>query len=359
MQSEKFSKILIVNPYGIGDVLFTTPLIRQVKRNVPDCFLGCLLGSRTGEVLRTNPYVDEIFSFDKGKFDNSSAAVKIKMFFSLVSDLKKRRFDLLIDISNAPEYALWAKFFLGIKTRVGFNYRNRGRFLTQRLELKGYSDKHIIEYYLDLLRPLGFDTGNNREIDLPLSGEDKLFADEFLENNGVEKQDKLFCVVPGGGRSWGEDAVFKRWPEENFAQVCNKVYEKWKLRTLILGDNEENNLCAKLAALINHKCINACGKAKLRETAALMARSEIVLANDGGPLHLAVSQGVRTVSVFGPVDEKVYGPYPHDNRNRVLTASIDCRPCYRNFKFTRCRHRNCLKNVYPRDVLEGVKAYLT
>jgi len=155
MPLEKFSRILIVNPYGIGDVLFTTPLIRKVRQAFGHCYLACLLGSRTREILEKNPNVDEIFIFDKGKFDKSSLNIRFKMLFSLLSVLRKRHFDLMFDISNAPEYSLFAKVFLRIKTRVGFDYKKRGRFLTHRLKLTGYQDKHIIEYYMDLARFLG------------------------------------------------------------------------------------------------------------------------------------------------------------------------------------------------------------
>ena len=182
MPLKKSCRILIVNPYGIGDVLFTTPLIRKIRQSVPHGYLACLLGSRTRQVLEENPNIDEIFIFNKGKFDSSSPIERFKMLFSLLSVLKKRRFDLMFDISNAPEYSFFAKFFLGIRTRAGFDYKGRGRFLTHKLKLAGYRHKHIIEYYLDLARLLGIETDNDKSIDLYLNKKDTEFSENFLKS---------------------------------------------------------------------------------------------------------------------------------------------------------------------------------
>ena len=359
MPLEKFSRILIVNPYGIGDVLFTTPLIRKVRQAFGHCYLACLLGSRTREILEKNPNVDEIFIFDKGKFDKSSLNIRFKMVFSLLSVLRKRHFDLMFDISNAPEYSFFAKVFLRIKTRVGFDYKKRGRFLTHRLKLTGYQDKHIIEYYMDLARFLGIKINNDKKTDLYLSSEDIEFSKTFLKSHGCVEGERLLCVLPGGGGSWGKDAIYKHWPKENFAQVSNQAFQLLGLKTLILGGPEEISLCKQLEHLINHNCINACLKSTLRQSAALMARCQVVFCNDSGPLHMAKSQGIKTVSIFGPVDEKVYGPYPLLSEDKVLTACVNCRPCYRNFKFTKCRQQKCLSEIKPEEAFEAIKARLT
>ena len=359
MPLKKFSRILIVNPYGIGDVLFTTPLIKKVRQAFPHCYVACLLGSRTREILEKNPNVNEIFIFNKGKFDKSSLKERFKMFFSLLSVLRKRHFDLMFDISNAPEYSFFAKVFLRIKTRVGFDYKKRGRFLTHRLKLAGYQDKHVIEYYLDLARLLGIKINNDKKIDLYLSSEDIEFSKSFLKEHGCAEGERLLCVLPGGGGSWGEDASYKHWPKENFASVSNQVFQLLGLKTLILGGPEEAGLCKQLEHLINHNCINACLKSTLKQSAALMARCQVVLCNDSGPLHIAKSQGLKTVSIFGPVDEKVYGPYPLSGEDKVLTASVNCRPCYRNFKFTKCHQQRCLSEIKPKEAFEAIKAHLT
>ena len=85
-----------------------------------------------------------------------------------------------------------------------------------------------------------------------------------------------------------------------------------------------------------------------------------MIANDGGPLHIAASQQVPTVSIFGPVDPDVYGPYPPSPRHQVVYhEALPCRPCYHQFKLPPCPYeRACLTGIEPRDVLEACERIL-
>jgi len=73
---------------------------------------------------------------------------------------------------------------------------------------------------------------------------------------------------------------------------------------------------------------------------------------------MAAALGVNTVSLFGPVDEKVYGPYPPSDRHVVLTGDAECRPCYKNFRYKECDDRICLDSIEPAEVLEAVRSRL-
>jgi ADP-heptose:LPS heptosyltransferase len=87
--------------------------------------------------------------------------------------------------------------------------------------------------------------------------------------------------------------------------------------------------------------------------AALLSRSSLFLGNDGGLLHLANALGVPSVSFYGPVDEKVYGPYGTETPHAVLTADVPCRPCYRDFRFPPCPHgRRCLEEISVEKAVE-------
>ena len=74
---------------------------------------------------------------------------------------------------------------------------------------------------------------------------------------------------------------------------------------------------------------------------------------------MAVALGVKTVSMFGPVDEKVYGPYPSNEKHAVIKKDLPCRPCYKAFKFTGCsNNRKCLKDITVDEVYGQVKGLL-
>ena len=92
----------------------------------------------------------------------------------------------------------------------------------------------------------------------------------------------------------------------------------------------------------------------------LVARCDLVVSSDGGPVHIAASQGVPTVSIFGPVDPVVYGPYPNRPHHRIVyKRDLPCRPCYHQFRLPPCPYeRACLTQIEPDDVLEACEAIL-
>jgi ADP-heptose:LPS heptosyltransferase len=84
-----------------------------------------------------------------------------------------------------------------------------------------------------------------------------------------------------------------------------------------------------------------------------LSRLKLVICNEGGPLHIAVSQNVSTISIFGPVDDNVYGPFPLLDKHKVVKAEqVDCRPCYNNFRHKRCETHDCLTKIDRDEVLK-------
>ena len=153
------NKILIVNPFGIGDVIFSTPLIDILRKKFPDSFIAYICNRRVSELLGTNPNLNRIFVYEKDEYRDVWKRSKIdylKKFFMAVRTLRAYRFDVLIDLSLAYQYSMLAKI-IGIKERIGFNYRNRGGFLTKRVDINGFDEKHVIDYYLEVLSFLGID----------------------------------------------------------------------------------------------------------------------------------------------------------------------------------------------------------
>jgi len=243
-----------------------------------------------------------------------------------------------------------------VKKRLGFNYRNRGRFLTDKIDIEGFCDKHVIEYYLDILSLLGIDPEKHKSRpDLHLSEQDILWARDFLKDNGAGEDDLAIGVMPGCGASWGPDARYRRWDKEGFVRVCDAVADKYKAVILLFGDKKEVEICQAIQNMMKNRVIICAGKTTLGGLLGLIKRCRVVITNDGGPLHMAAGIGVRTVSIFWPVDERIYGPYPLDPKNIVVSKSgMPCRPCYRKFKYNICEKRACLKSIRPDDILEAV-----
>jgi len=351
---KKYNRILVVNIFGIGDVLFTAPLLRIIKKLMPESSIDYICNKRCQYILKNNKCIDDIIVFEKDDFREVLRKSKKQFIVKLVkfiSTLKRKKYDLAIDLSLGYQIALLLKI-LGVKKRIGFNYRKRGRFLTDKLEVKGFNDKHVVEYYLDVLRLIGIDTVEDKYMKLVLTPELDGWANEFLRKKGLTEK-LLIGFAPGGGKSWGEFAIYRRWDHENFAYVAEKLSKKYTEAVfLIFGSDEEKDICGYIKKRLGDRAIDLSGKLSLPESSALIKKCRLLLCNDGGLLHIAVSQSVSTVSVFGPVDDKVYGPYPQTERHRAAKAEgVECRPCYKSFKHVMCKGHECLKKIDKEKVL--------
>ena len=351
-------RILIVNPFGIGDVLFTTPLIRAVREAFPTSSLGYLCNRRTERILKHNPHLDELFIYEKDELVQLWRASRwrcLQELRALIQRIRRTRFDLLIDLSLGERYSFLFRW-LGIPRRIGFNYRSRGGFLTDALSIDGYHDRHVVEYYRQLLRFFGMHLLDG-SLQLCLPEDQRRWAQQWLEAHGLaDATQPLIGMVPAGGMSWGVDAPFRRWNFEGFAAVADALSERYGAQVILFGEASDTSLCQTVARFMKRPVIDVSGQTSLEQFVGLLARLDLVICNDGGPLHLAVSQQVKTVSIFGPVDPRVYGPYPHDETRHwvIRKEDLPCRPCYHEFKLPPCPYeRACLTTISPEEVIEA------
>ena len=294
-------RILIINIFGIGDVLFTTPLIRNLKSSYPDLYIGYVCNRRTAPLLEGNPKVDKIIICDRDEYDEAYRQSKILAFTKMINFLKSirmERFDTSMDVSLSS-FTSCAAWLAGIKHKIRFKYKNRSFCLNRRFVLEGYEDKHVVEYYLGLLEELGV-PATERDMEINVDQEDRDWADEFLGDNiGKAGQRPVIGLVPGGGASWGKDAVYKRWPPEKYAKLADKLIEKFSAAIILFGDKSELDLCEGVSGAMSRRPVMACGQTTVSQFAALARKCSLMIVNDGGPLHIAVAAGAKTASIFG------------------------------------------------------------
>ena len=367
------ARTLVINPFGIGDVLFSTPLLRTIKKEFPEGYIGYICNIRTKEILETNPDISEVFVFERGEYRALWKRSKIrclKKLFAFWEKIKKRNFDIVLDLSLGKEYAFLC-WLAGIKERRGFNYKGRGRFLTRKVPFDGFNDRPVTEYYLDLLGSrLGTfgaspEQYSSSEVEKDIvstvlipTDTDIGYVDNFLKESGVKEGGILIGIAPGGGVSFGtKDQERRRWGVEKFSELADRIIEDFGAELILIWGPGEKGLAEEIKALMRHQALIA-PKTTIRQMAALCKRCKIVICSEGGPLHIASSQGIKTVSIFGPVDEKVYGPYPPSDNNIVIASGAACRPCYKHFKLPECSIRECLDGISVDTVFNAISSRL-
>lgn len=353
-------KILLINPFGIGDVIFSTSLIEILKKNLPEPSISYICNKRTYGIIEECPMLDNVFVFEKGDYKKlwkSSKRDFLREYLSFIIKVKRERFDIAIDMSMGHQYGFLLKL-MGVPERIGFNYKGRGRFHTRKVEFSGFDDKPIGEYYKDLLVAAGFKIDTETRTKIWWTAEDKKYIEEFLLKESVRKDDTIVGMTPGGGISFGEKKIaFKRWPGGKFAELADRVISETGAKVILIWGPGEEALIEDIIVAMTEKPIIA-PKTTVRQMGALMSMCNCVVCNDSGPLHVAVASGSATVSVFGPSDSNVYGPYPKSGRNIVVSKDIKCSPCYKKFKAPDCSTLECLNSLNVEDVYCAVKKLL-
>lgn len=350
-------RILFINPFGIGDILFTTPLIAALKKKYPQSRIGYWCNARVEGLLRGDPFLADIFPLSRGDLKRMwrvSGVDAVRRFFGLVKAIRRHRFEVVFDFSLDYRYSLLCAL-LGIRRRIGFDYRGRGKFLTDRMPLAGYQDKHMVEYYLDLLKLAGIPF-EKPLLHLFVSEAARQKAQHLLSRAGVGFERKLIGISGGAGASWGKNAGMKHWPAVKFAQLADALHNRLGVQVVLLGDRTERPIAEVITKMTVSAPVDLVGKTQLSEFAAVLTHLDLLVTNDGGPLHMASALGLKTVSIFGPVSELVYGPYPASADHRVITSTLECRPCYQNFRMPLCgREQECIRSIGVNEVFEAIQ----
>ncbi len=331
--------ILLVQTAFIGDVILTTPLIKAVKQKFPHSKLSVLVIPQTAELLNNNPYVDDVLTYDKRGQEKS-----LNSFFQLVNRIKQSKFDLAL-VPHRSYRSSFLVFLSKIPERIGFDKNQASFFLTRKVIYQ--KNWHEIERNLALIESNGL----NLKEKLP-----ELFPDEtdvakaksFLAEHQVSSDDIVVAIAPGS--TWAT----KRWLPEGFAKVGDWLMQKDKIKVVLTGSKEDEQLANSIGSLMSLQPVNACGKLSLLESAALLSRCKLLLANDSAPVHMAVAMRTPVVEIYGSTVPD-FGFYPYGTGNVIIEKNLPCRPCgIHGHQKCPLGHFRCMKEISPEEVYQSV-----
>jgi len=332
-------RILIFNVNWLGDVLFSTAAIRNIRRNFPNSFIACAIPSRCYQILKGNPHLDEIIIFDE-KDRHKGLLAKL----DFVRFLKSKDFDTAFLLHRSFSRALICRL-ADIPQRIGHHTKKRGFLLTKKIKPPRRDSMHRIDYYLHILEKAGLKI-EDRYLEFFYSDEDERFVDSFLLKNGIKKHDFLIALNPGG--NW----LPKRWPKEFWAHLADKLIADFQAKVIITGSASDRTLGAQINSLMKEKSLIACGILSIKQLGALCKRLDVFVTADTGPLHIANAVGTKQIiALFGPTSPNITGPFPAKNVV-ILQKEVGCViPCYQ----VRCKDNRCMKAITPEDVLRHIK----
>lgn len=350
---------LIINPYGIGDVLFSTPVISSLKAHIPHSAIYYLCNRRTAELLKDHPDINGIFIYDRDDFARVKAVSFwqwVKKWMTLIRQIREKKIQAALDFSiNTGIGAI--PMLAGIPRRAGLDFKHRGKFLTDSVIMNGFEGKHVAEYYLDVLALLKIPRAESG-LSIGINAQAKEWAQVFFRDHHIADGDQVIGIAPCGGEAFGPQACIKRWPEEHFIELINALMDNPAVKIFLCAGPAEQDEIDRIMSGLKHpeRCFSFT-KITLVQCVPLVDRCDLFIGNDTGLLRFADALKKKIVAFFGPVDETVYGLFPYDPaRHRYLSFHTPCRPCYRRFRLPICEmDRACLKNISVESVLKAVE----
>ena len=286
------ARIGVVMMSAVGDAVHVLPLLNALKRNDPTSHLTWVLQPLPASLVRGHPAIDEIVSFDPKR--------GARAFLDIRSQLRTRRFDLVLDLQVAMKAGL-VTAMTSAPMKLGFD-RHRARdlnwlFTTHRIP--AHPPQHVQEQYLEFLRFLGVDP-NPIAWNLGPWESERDWQREFFA--GIDRPTAAINIATSNpDRDWLAD----RW-----AAVIDVLHERFGVRSILVGGRSDRELATQAAIVraARHQPVDALGSG-FRRLVAIIEGSELMLALDSAPLHIAVAVDRPVISLMANADPRRTGPF--------------------------------------------------
>jgi lipopolysaccharide heptosyltransferase II len=346
-------RILLIRPDHLGDVLFTTPALRALRSTVPDAYIAYLVGPWSREIVQGNPHLDEVIVCPFPGFTRRPKTHLLEPYVVLwrhARALRARKFDVAVVLRFDHWWGTMLAYWARIPVRVGYALPETTHFLTEALPYA--RGQHEVEQNMHLVASVvGRDLGDAGPLEFTPRPQDARSAMELLKDSGFHG--RYLCLHPGAG------APVKLWRPEAFAQAADAIGKKHGLEVVITGSSTEKSLAQGIADLMGRASLVLAGQTNLGQLAAIMGRSELVIGVDSGPLHLAVSQGVPTVHLYGPIDYRTFGPWGDSHKHTVVLSDTSCIPCGRlDYARHELPDHPCVRAITVEQVLRAADSLL-
>jgi lipopolysaccharide heptosyltransferase II len=324
-------RILLIRLRLIGDVVFTTPAIRALRRRFPAAHLSYLVETTAAPVVANNPHLSEVIAIPHRR-----GWQRVVDDVSLAKRLRARRFDVAIDFHGGPRSS-WLTWMARAPVRVGYDVPGRSwmytRLVHRPVELR---PRHSVENQWDLLAEVdaAFARPADPSLDrmeMPVDPGARARVCRRLIEWGVPDDGRIIVVHVSAGNP------FRRWPEPSFAALASGLVtaapDRW---VLVTGGPSDRDATARVIAETRRLAGDAATRIvdaetlSLIELRAVVDRAALYVGGDSGPLHVAGTSDVPVVGLYGPTLPERSAPW---RPRSIPTASVDvgilpCRPCH-------------------------------
>ena len=344
------NKILVLRLDHVGDVVMTSPSFAFLRKRFPTAKIILLADSTCKHLYQSDPNLNEILTFNwpwaHQKKNNKLTFLKIREIFNLIVKLRKEKIDLFIDFRGDLRFVFLFGVLTGSIVRISNSRIGQSSLLHHIAEYKVSS--HEVERTLDVVKCLGGQITQTRPHLTLKETELKEIKCLIQRETGVAVHDKIAVIAPYSSQD------IKSWPGSYFIEVISYLDENGYL-TLILGTGDDLDDSLSMITPACKNVFSLAGKTDIRQVAALIAVSTVVVGIDTGVLHIASCFDVPVIAIFGPtrpLEFKPYSPY---------TSVIDSVACECNqFLHLECDcpvdgYALCLTKALPSSVIRAIE----
>lgn len=311
-------KFLIIRFSSIGDIVLTTPVVRCLKKQVPDVEVHFLTKNSFTSIVESNPYIDKIITLGND-------------WDTMIDALKAEQYDYIIDLHHNLR-TLRIKKTLRVKS-FSFDKLNIQKWLLTALKINVLPKLHIVDRNLATLTSFGV-LNDGKGLDYFIPEKDKVKDKDIPASHH-------FGYI---GIVIGAALETKKLPVHRLKELCSKI----NYPIILLGGPEDKANGDIIAATDDIKIYNSCGKFNLNESADLVRRSKLIITHDTGLMHIAAALKKPIVSIWGNTvtDFGMTAYYGNDTitDTRFEVTGLSCRPCSKiGYKQCPKKHFNCME----------------
>lgn len=334
--NKNLKSILIINFGGVGDLVLSIPFLRGLKESFEGCHVFLLCAARTGDILKKQPYIDDICMVEMSVTGLMRTCLK----------LRKKRFDIAINLMPHTSFFASIKIqllllLINAKLWAGRNTEGRGFFYDIKIDEKVMQAESEILTYKKLLFAIGgssFDGMLKYYVPSDIFGK----ARTMIEDECGTIRYPLIAVNPGS------DWPSKRWPIEEYADLlCRLTNKVPSAKFVIIGTKSEMMLADFLKKKVGEAVCILSGKTTLEMLPAIIKNTDLLITNDSGPSHIARAVGIPVVTLSGPSP-----PAFLNNKSKaesvVINHSVECSPCLKKV----CDDMICWNAISVEEVFE-------
>lgn len=320
MLQTKFKNILVISLSNIGDVILTLPVIDALKHDFPQARLSVVVGPKAAMIFEGNTHIHQVHVLHKRQ--------GFKSWMRWVGTLRAQGFDCVVDLRHTL-----LPFVLGARHRTSL-WRKRQK------------DQHMRQQHLQCLASVypieNLSTTEHHLCGLVSAGPEQDVVHKLLQAQGLI-DDRIVVMAPGSADER------KQWPPAHFAVLADALSEMAHVKIVLIGGHEDRQVAEAIQVKVQHPLVNAVGALTLRQSAVVLRKASLAIGNDSAAMHMASYLNRPVITIFGPTNPVLYGPW--SSSSRYFRRQQDCQACCQ--KNDALPH-TCMQAVTPQEVLHAI-----